>query len=107
MGEPVSVIEKPSGRHGVVRFDTNRSFTGMGHERYERGLPIPGDRPPDVLARALFETGQVEHVHIYAQTITVTLGAGSTSEGLRDVIEGLYIYYKPGVEVPTEESFNV
>ncbi len=106
MGEPVSVIEKASGRHGLVRFDTNRSFTGMGHERYHRGDPILGHRPPDVLAQLLLDTGQVDDVHVYGQTVTVRLAAGASSEGLKEVIEGLYIHYKPGVEVPTEESFT-
>ncbi len=106
MGEPVSVIQKPSGRHGLVRFETNRSFTGMGHERYRHDQAIDGDRPPDVIARLLFETGQVDEVHVYAQTITVKLGAGSSADGLKEVIEGLYIHYKPGVDVPTEASFS-
>lgn len=107
MGEPVTVIQKASSRHGIVRFETNRSFTGMGHERYYHDKEIFGDRPPDVLARKLFETGQVDEVHIYAQTITVILGAGGSADGLGAVIRDLYTYYLPGVEIPTEESFNV
>lgn len=106
MGEPVSVIEKPSATHGMVRFDTNRSFTGMGHERYSVNDEVFGDRPPDVVARALFATGQVDAVHVYAQAITVQLASGSDSAGLKEVIQDLYIHYKPGVEVPTEESFS-
>ena len=106
MGEPVSVIEKPSANHGVVRFETNRSFTGMGHERYSAGDDIIDNRPPDAIARLLFETGKVAKVHVYAQTITVTLAQGATSDGLKEVIEGLYIHYKPGVPVPDEASFS-
>jgi hypothetical protein len=34
MGQPVTVIEKPSSVSGVVRFETNRPLTGMGHEIY-------------------------------------------------------------------------
>lgn len=105
MGEPVSVIQKSSGRHGIVRFETNRNFTGMGHERYRRDQAILTHRPPDVLARLLFATGQVDEVHVYAQTVTVVLAAGATGDGLKEIVEGLYIHYKPGVEVPTEESF--
>lgn len=105
MGEPVSVIEKPSATHGMVRFDTNRSFTGMGHERYQNGVEVLGDRPPDVVARALLATGKVEAVHVYAQAITVELSSGSDSAGLKEVIEDLYVHYKPGVDVPTPESF--
>ncbi len=106
MGEPVSVIEKPSANHGMIRFDTNRSLTGMGHERYSRNAEVIGDRPPDVVARLLFATGQVEAVHVYAQTIMVELASGSDSKGLKEIIEDLYIHYKPGVEVPTPESFG-
>ena len=42
MGQPITVIEKASQRHGVVRFETNRVLTGTGHERY---------RPGDVIVR--------------------------------------------------------
>jgi hypothetical protein len=34
MGQQVAVVEKPSPRPGVLRFETNRSLTGMGHERF-------------------------------------------------------------------------
>lgn len=106
MGEPVSVIEKASGRHGLVRFDTNRSFTGMGHERYYRGDEILGDRPPDVVARLLFETGKVDEVHVYQQTVTVKLASGANTDGLAELLGDLYIHYKPGVPIPTEADFS-
>jgi hypothetical protein len=105
MGEPVSVIEKPSGRHGYVRFETNRTFTGMGHETYRVGEDIYGDRPPDELARQLFETGKVDEVHVYAQMVTVKLRGSADPSGLADIIGDLHTYYRPGVEVPTPESF--
>ena len=85
MGEPVNVIQRASSRHGIVRFETNRSLTGMGHERYYRDQAIYGKRPPDRLAGMLFETGQVDEVHVYAQTVTVVLAAGGTADGLADV----------------------
>ena len=34
MGQPVTVIEKPSNQGGVVRFEINRTLTGMGHDTY-------------------------------------------------------------------------
>ncbi|MCP3990337.1 MAG: hypothetical protein GY724_14770 [Actinomycetia bacterium] len=105
MGEPVAVRETPSSRPAFVRFETNRSFTGMGHERYASGDTIHGDRPPDRLAEALFGTGQVDEVHIYGQAITVKLSEDARSDGLRELIEDLYVHYRPGVEVPTAESF--
>lgn len=105
MGEPVTVTEKPANREGFFRFETNRSFTGMGHERYLAGDPIHQDRPPDVLATRFFETGKVDEVHIYGQAITVKLFKGASTDGLKEIIEELYTYYRPGVEVPTPESF--
>ncbi len=41
MGQPIVVVEKPSiANPGMVRFETNRALTGMGHEL----LPRPGPR---------------------------------------------------------------
>ncbi|MGH1493442.1 MAG: hypothetical protein ACRBK7_29270 [Acidimicrobiales bacterium] len=106
MGEPVTVIETASSKPGYVRFDTNRTFTGMGHESYSAGDVIYGDRPPDEIAKKLFETGKVDEVHVYAQAITIKLFDGAKATGLKEVIEELYTYYRPGVEVPTPESFS-
>lgn len=105
MGEPVTVIESASSRPGYVRFETNRVFTGMGHESYKAGEPIYRDRPPDLIATKLFETGKVDEVHVYAQSVTVKLSGNATSDGIKELLEELHIYYRPGVEVPTEESF--
>lgn len=105
MGEPVTVVERPSSRHGVVRFETNRNFTGMGHERYSADVEVVGQRPPDEIARLMFATGQVTHVHVYAQTVTVTLAPGASADGLADVLRELYTHYKPGVPVPQPEDF--
>lgn len=97
MGQPVSVIEKPTGRAGVLRFETNRSLTGMGHERYRVGTTVHGNRPPDVLARRLFERGGVATVHVYGGLITVELSEADES-GIKEIIEDLFVYYRPGVE---------
>ena len=97
MGQPVTAIEKPAPRHGMVRFDINRSITGMDHERYVVGQEIPGDRPPDELARRLFATGSVKAVHMIGKSITVDLVDGRDSSGLREVIEGLFTFYREGV----------
>ena len=106
MGQPVTVIAKPSSRPGVVRFEINRTLTGMGHERYRSDRPVEGDRPPDVLARRLFERGGIESVHINSNVITVDLAKGSDAEGIAEIIGDLYTYYRPGVEVPSPESFG-
>ena len=34
MGQPITVTRKPTTRKGTIRFEANRSLTGMGHERY-------------------------------------------------------------------------
>ncbi len=106
MGEPIAVIQKQSNRPGYVRFETNRTFTGMGHESYLAGDAIYGERPPDELARSLFATDKVEEVHIYAQMITVKLADDASSVGVKSIIADHYIYYRPDVEVPTAESFS-
>jgi hypothetical protein len=98
MGQPIVVVEKPSSRPGVVRFEINRSLTGMGHERYRSAADATGDRPPDVLARHIFEHGGVAAVHVYSNMITVELTDEGTAEGLYELIEGLFTHYREGVQ---------
>ena len=43
MGQPVTLIKTSSPRPGIVRFELNRSLTGMGHVRYEHGDAIVAD----------------------------------------------------------------
>src|SRR5215213_8281168 len=104
MGQPVAVTEKPSSRPGIVRFEANRSFTGMGHERFTRLEEAWGDRPAAVLAHRLLETGQVDAVHVYGNVITVDVRKGYSTEGLRDIVANLYIYYRPGFVPPAFEE---
>lgn len=94
MGQPIVVVEKPSiANPGMVRFETNRALTGMGHERYPAGTEVRGDRPPDEVARRLFALGGIEAVHVNGSVITVDLIRGHGSAGMREVIEGLFIHY--------------
>ncbi len=103
MGQPVTLIKTTSPRSGIVRFELNRSLTGMGHERYTAGVEITDDRPADRLAKRLFEAGGVAAVHIYGSMVTVELA--STEPGdLEAVVRGLYTYYVPGVEIPSDEE---
>jgi hypothetical protein len=97
MGQPIVVVQKPTNENGVVRFELNRSLTGMGHERYRSAADATGDRPPDVLARKLFERGGVDAVHIYSNIVTVDLAKGANDEGMRELIEQLFIHYREGV----------
>ena len=109
MGQPITVTEKSGGRDDVVRFDLNRSLTGMGHERYRAGQEVLGDRPPDELARRLFAHGGVEAVHIYSNVVDVDLAPGASREGLADIVHELFVHYDhdepaPG---PSEETESV
>ena len=104
MGQPITVDEKPSATPGVVRFELNRSLTGMGHERYASPDVATGDRVVDELARRLFATGKVASIHIYSNVVTVDLDKGMTSDGLAGVIHDLFIYYTPGVVPPSDEE---
>ncbi len=97
MGQQITVVEKPSAIPGVIRFETNRSITGMGHERYRLDEVVAGDRPPDELARRLFARGGVEGVHIYSNVITIDLAKGARTEGLLELIHELFTFYRPGV----------
>ncbi len=104
MGQPVAVVEKPSTSPGILRFEVNRTLTGMGHERFASAGDAVGPRPAAELARRLFATGKVAGVHIYANMITVDLagdhtGASDTG-GLGDVVRDLHKYWMPGMEPP-------
>lgn len=102
MGQSVTVVEKKSPNPSVLRFEINRSLTGMGHERYNSVEDIVDDRVVDVLARRLFEQGGIESVHVNSSVITVRLGGGSTGAGLLEVIQNLFRFY--GAEVPEDAT---
>lgn len=106
MGQPVTVVQKTSSSPGILRFEINRSITGMGHERFSSLDDIVDDRPVDELARRLlaFEGCKVERIHVNSNVITLEV-AGTGTAGLHKVIEDLFLYYRPGVRVPTEADF--
>ena len=104
MGQPITVEEKPSATPGVVRFELNRSLTGMGHERYASREDASGDRIVDELVRRMFDTGKVASLHVYSNVVTVDLAKGMDSTGLAGVIHDLFIYYTPGVVPPSDEE---
>lgn len=101
MGQRVGVKEKPAINPGVVRYELNRSLTGMGHERFTSVLDAGDVTPASRLAKELLSTGQVAAVHVYQNMVTVDLAKGFTSEGLSDIIADMYQYWRPGVEPPT------
>lgn len=105
MGQPVTVVQKSTSRPDVIRFEINRSITGMDPHRYTAGEEIQGDSPPDRVAKRLFAHPGVDGVHVYSNVITVDLGDGVVpAEQLRADIETLFIYYGEGVEVAVPEG---
>ncbi len=104
MGQLVGVVEKPSSAPGVVRFELNRSLSGMGHERFASPLDAVGPRPSAALARELFATGKVANVHVYGNMVTVDIEKGYDSVGLSDIVREMYRYWKPGVVPPEFED---
>jgi len=98
MGQNVAVVEKPTSRPGVVRFELNRSLSGMAHERYLAESDAIGERPVDVLARRLFASGKVSAVHIYSNQVTVELLPFETNDGMLEIVRGLFTHYVDGVE---------
>jgi hypothetical protein len=105
MGQAIVVTAKPGGRPGVVMFDCNRSLTGMENERYRSAPDDSRNRPPDVLARQLFDLGAT-HVTIYSNVVVVEATAddwaaefedGTTFEqSVIEAITNLFIYYRAG-----------
>jgi hypothetical protein len=106
MGQAIVVTAKPGARPGVVIFECNRSLTGMQTERYPSEPDPARQRPPDVLARQLFDLGAT-HVTIYSNVVVVEATAddwaaefddGTTFEqSVIEAIANLFIYYRPGV----------
>ncbi len=96
MGQSVTVIAKQSTNPEVLRFEINRSLTGMGHERYTSLDDIVRDRPVDEVARRILEHGGVDGVHVNSSIITVRLAGGSSGEGLQEIIENLFRFYPDG-----------
>jgi hypothetical protein len=104
MGQLVAVVEKPSPRPGLLRLETNRSLTGMGHERFASMHDAVGPRPAALLARQLLATGKVDSVSMYGNIVSVDIAKGFTGEGLADVVRNMYQYWKPGMEMPTFDA---
>ena len=104
MGQPVAVEQKTGGTSAIIRFETNRSLTGMGHERFTSAAEAKGPRPAALVARRLFESGQVSWVHVYGNIVTVQLSAGASQSGLDAIVRDLYQYWKPGMTPPTLEE---
>lgn len=103
MGQPVTFLTTTAPKPGVLRFELNRSLTGMGHERYRAGEEIRGNRPADVLASRIFAAGDIESIHMYGSMVTVHLASNDQGD-LETILRELYTYYVPGVEIPSDEE---
>lgn len=94
MGQPITVVEKQSTANpAILRLETNRPLSGMGHDRYESPPGELRQRPVDEVARRLFAAGGVEGIHINGSVITVQLGGGRTGAGLADIVRDLFLHY--------------
>ena len=95
MGQEITVTARPGASPSVRLFDLNRSLTGMEIERYHRVEDTTGDRPPDVLARRLFDLGATQ-VTIYSSVVTVQAPSEQWAElepKVVETIEHLFGYY--------------
>ncbi len=96
MGQPVRVAEKISPTSpGTIRIETNRPLTGMGHRYYRSAADsLSEEDPADVLAARLFARGGIVYWHVHGNVATVDLAKGYTSEGIVDIIVGLFAHYE-------------
>ena len=95
MGQTITVAAQRGASPGVVTFDCNRSITGMAIERYQTVDDTKGDRPPDVLARRLFDLDATA-VTIYSSVVTVQVPPERLDElepKFAHAIEHLFGYY--------------
>ena len=95
MGQEITVTARAGASPTVRIFDCNRSITGMAIESYTSVDETAGNRPPDVLARRLFDLGATR-VTVYSSTVTVEAPEDrwSTLEAqVEEVIHNLFGYY--------------
>jgi len=95
MGQPITVTMRAGNRPEVRFFEANRSITGMAIEMYPAGDAVVGDRPPDVLARRLFDLGATK-VTVYSNVVTVDAPASvwpDLEPKIAFTIEHLFEFY--------------
>jgi len=95
MGQPITVSVRRGSRPDVRIFDLNRSLTGMALEVYPSRSDAAGDRPPDVLARRLFDLGGVR-VSVYSNVVTVEADPSvwdTAEEKMVHTLAHLFEYY--------------
>jgi hypothetical protein len=97
MGQFITVTVRPGTSPSVRIFDLDRSLTGMAIERYASAADVKegGHRPPDVLARRLFDLG-AESVTVYSSAVAVSAPVeqwGALEPTVVEAIEHLFGYY--------------
>jgi hypothetical protein len=71
MGQEITVVAREGIDPASRIFDLDRSLTGMAIERYASVDDVKHGRPPDVLARRLFDLGATS-VTVYSSSVGVT-----------------------------------
>jgi hypothetical protein len=96
MGQEITVEVREGAASSTRIFDLNRSITGMAIERYSSVEEATGGgRPPDVLARRLFDLG-ARTVTVYSSAVIVTAPPERWPELVPKVVETvehLFGYY--------------
>jgi hypothetical protein len=95
MGQPITVTVREGSRAEVRFFEANRSITGMAIELYPSVDTATGDRPPDVLAKRLFDLGATK-VTVYSNVATVEAPASAWPDlepKITFTIEHLFEFY--------------
>jgi len=57
-----------------------------------------------VLARRLFDTRQVDAVHVYSNIVTIELAPGGSADPLPEIVKMRYRYWQPGMKPPAFED---
>ncbi len=95
MGQEITVTARRGASPSVVIFECNRSITGMAIERYASVDDAHGSRPPDVLARRLFDLGATR-VTVYSSAVSVEAAPDRWPDlepRVMHTIEHLFGYY--------------
>ena len=93
MGQQITVTELPGSTDAVRQYVLNRSITGMKTERYPNREAVAGDRPPDLIARRLFELG-ASTVTVYSNIVTVEMDPAGWVEASPKVLESLEFLFR-------------
>jgi len=86
MGQEITVTVRQGASPDVRIFDANRSLTGMSIEQYGAPEEASGSRPPDVLARRLFDVG-ARRVTVYSNDVIVDAPADRWPELEPKIVE--------------------